>query len=67
MQQIISYNLVCDKFPTVAFVKLIVVFVNAFAIWPRKKRVIAVFLKRGYRWQLKTWLKYVSLTETNDL
>ena len=48
MQQITSWNLVCDRFPTVAFVKIIVVFVNAFAIWPRKKKgVIAVFLKRG--------------------
>ena len=42
--------LVCDRFPIVAFVKLIVAFVNAFAIWPRKKKeAIAAFLKRGYR------------------
>ena len=48
---ITSWNCVCDRFFIVAFVKLIVVFVNAFAIWPRggKKKTIATFLKRGNR------------------
>ena len=63
---ITSWNCVCDRFFIVAFVKLIAVFVNAFSIWPRKKKTIAAFLKHGNRqiqkifgglWpHLKTWL-----------
>ena len=62
----------CDRFFIVAFVKLIAAFVNAFAIWPRKKKkkkTIVAFLKRGYSQiqkniqgvvaAFKTRLKYV--------
>ena len=44
----------CDRFPIVAFIKLIVAFVNAFAIWPKKKKkAIVAFLKHDYRQILK--------------
>ena len=48
---ITSWNCVCDRFFIIAFVKLIVPFVNAFDIWPRKgeKKTIVAFLKCGYR------------------
>ena len=43
----------CGRFLIVAFVKLIVTFLNAFALWLKKKKkrreAIATFLKRNYR------------------
>ena len=47
-----SWKTYFDRFFIVAFVKIIAAFVNAFAIWPRKekkKKTIAMFLKRSYR------------------
>ena len=65
MQQVTSWNLVCDRFPIVAFVKLIAVFVYAFAIWPYKKKreAIAAFLKCGYR-QIKKKKDYSRVFKT---